>query len=151
MEKLGFDVEHIVAFDYTKFSEHGSKYLKQAFTKEVASHQEKNSDISLAQGEARKYITTDIHNKRPATWKDIQNYISKGYLVVCNVNADKLSGKSGYTGYFIVYKISDTQIHFHNPGLPPKPKSVLSKKDFIPAWGHLSKQYCELQALKLHI
>jgi len=152
MQKLGFDVKHIVAFDYAKFAKLGSKYLHSTFAPDVVAQQEKHSDIVLAQKEAKEYIAKDIHIKRPATWKDIQDYLERGYLVVCNVNSKVLSNESGYTGHFVlVYAVGNDKIQFHNPGLPPKASSTLSKKEFTKAWAYPTKKDCELQAYKLNI
>lgn len=145
----GYDVIHQSSFDYPEFIYSGGQYLETKYGKEVAEKQIKNSDIADEQKIARVYMTYDIHKKIIPSLDTIKSLLRQGYLIICNVNYYGLYNKSGFNGHFVVvYKVSNSHLTLHDPGLPARPELVISIEQFGNAWEYPNSDSRNLQAFK---
>jgi len=150
LKKMGFDVIKISDFDYERFAKEGEKYLVEKYGEKVAEIQIKHSDIAQEKGLAKKLIKEFKTIKRPASFDDIKKLLSKGYLIICNVNSRALNNQEGYVGHFVVIVgVEDEKIILHDPGLPPFPNREVPKNIFEKAWSYPSVNEKNLIALKL--
>lgn len=133
--QLGFEIVIIDAFDYKRFLDNGVKYLEDEYGKEVALAQQKNSDIENAMKHIKKLLEIDLHFEKNPSIEVLKKYIDKGYLLICNVNSSQLNNNPGYIGHFVViYRITETHIEFHDPGLPPYESRRETIENFSKAW-----------------
>lgn len=131
LQKMGFDVVVIDAFDFDQFIKKGEKFFFDVWSKEMAEAQIKNSDVEHERKlfkEFKKHITV---KKRKATLGDIRNLLKKGYLVEAGVNSAALNERKGYAGHSVlIYKIDAKNVYLHDPGLPPLPNRKISRNVF---------------------
>lgn len=145
----GYDVIHQSSFDYPEFIHIGGDYLIQKYGEEVAQQQILNSDIHDEQKIAREYITYSIHKRSVPSLDTIKSLLNSGYLMICNVNYYGLYNQLGYGGHFIVvYKVSNSHLTLHDPGLPARPELVISTEQFGNAWEYPNSDSRNLQAIK---
>lgn len=136
LDALGLEATMIEGFDGKAFIEKGELYLRDTFGSQVAEQQIKYSNIDEEREAYRKAyaLGMDIQNRIPDV-ADIRGYFEKGYLISCNVNSQKLNGKDGYIGHFVlVLGVGDSEIMIHDPGLPADPERLVSIKAFLEAW-----------------
>ncbi len=150
MRKLGFEVILREVFDYQKFIEKGGEYLLEKNGLEVSIEQIEHSDIAQEQKIANEYIRLFGNRNIPATITELKTLIDKKYIIIANVNANKLNGKQGYTGHFVViYSYDQNNLFLHDPGLPPKKARKVLLIDFMKAWEYPTRDSKGFIAFKL--
>lgn len=147
--KRDYEVRLIEEFDYRSFGEQGVDYIKEICGEDVAQAQMANSDISSEQKLALRFANEKLVEYRIPTLKDLQNYMRKGYLTICNINASILYTGKGYSGHFIVpTQIEPDKITIHDPGLPPKPSQTIEITAFEAAWAYPNEKAKNLVAIR---
>lgn len=150
-KKNGFDVVNIEVFDYEKFSKRGGKYLVDFFGEEVGKIQIAHSDIPQEIGFAGDFIKEIQTEVRLPTMDDMKSYLSKEYLILCNINARALYDRPGYSGHMIVVSdFTDTGLIIQDPGLPANEDYTVSFEQFKKAWAYPDEKAVALTALKLN-
>jgi len=127
MKQKGLEVIHISTLDYIRLANEGREYLKRYFSPQNYTIQDSNSNLDMAQMDAKKYIHSGvlIQDRKPI-YNDISRLIKNGYLLICYVN---------YKHFIVVYDIDDKCIYFHNPGLPKNLNSQkLTRANFKMIW-----------------
>lgn len=147
--KRGYEIRLIEEFDYRSFGERGVDYIKEISGEEVAHIQEANSDIPSEQKLALRFAEKKLVEYRRPTLQDLQNYMKKGYLTICNINASLLYRGEGYSGHFIVpTEIGPDKITIHDPGHPPKPAQPIEITTFEAAWAYPNEKAKNLVAIR---
>lgn len=137
MEKLGFQIKVISAFDYTKFGKYGFEYLKKEYGEEVAEEQKRNSDIEYEKENVQKLSQIIEKETRVPDLNDIISLLSTSYLITCGINSRKLAGKSGYAGHnVLIFESENDGFILHDPGLPPKESYKVGFNMFEQAWAY---------------
>ena len=152
MQHMGFEVISVGAFDGKAFIKEGNAYLRRAFGGETAEWQIQNSDIAQEQRLYRKYFKLPgIKDEvRIPTIAEMKTLLELGYLIISVVNSRKLKGKDGYIGHSIViFDITDTNLHFHDPGPPPVENRQVTYNDFEAAWADPNEEAKNFIAIKL--
>lgn len=145
-----FDIKHISLFDYSAFIQNGGQYLLEENGIEVGTWQIKHSNLPKEIALSKKLLKMNLVDKREPTITDITNFLDKGYLIHCLVNAKKLNHIEGYSGHAVVlYTYIGDTIYLHDPGLPPIPNRKVSFADFELAWADPNKTSKELTAIKI--
>ena len=145
----GYEIKLVEEFDYLAFGKRGKEYLVEKRGEEVATAQEKNSDLAREQKLALEFYQKGKVEFRSPAWEELQNLLSAGYLLVLNVNAALLHGQRGYSGHFVVpVAVSDNEMTLHDPGLPPTPSLKSSRAVFEAAWGYPTPHEKNLLAVK---
>lgn len=148
LQEQGFDVVNWEDLDYKRFSEEGASYLVERFGKRPAAEIIKNSDIKYEMDVARRLMGSLTEPKVP-TFQDVAHFLSEGYLVVCNINLNRLNDKRGYAGHFVlVHSLTDEMVTFHDPGPPPVEARKIYRQDFLEAWEHSSERDRNLMAFR---
>ena len=149
LHKMGFAIIDIDDFDIQKFVRRGGSYLIEKYGKEVGEEQIKHGDLEKERRIYNKYLKLNLHRKRIPHLSDIKRLSRQGYLVVCLVNSASLNGQKGYIGHFVVITgYDDKNIHFHDPGLPPRENRRVTYKKFLNAWAYPSEASQNLTAFK---
>ena len=149
LHKMGFAIVDIDDFDIQKFVKRGGRYLIEKYGKEVGEEQIKHGDLEKERRIYNKYLKLNLHRKRIPHLSDIKRLSRQGYLVVCLVNSASLNGQKGYIGHFVVITgYDDKNIHFHDPGLPPRENRRVTYKKFLNAWAYPSEASQNLTAFK---
>lgn len=151
LHKMGFEIVDIDDFDISKFIKLGDKYLIQKYGSFVAKEQKTHSNISRERKIYREYLSLGLHQQRIPKVEEINDLLQKGYLVICNLNAQTLNRKAGYIGHFVViFGIDDKYVYIHDPGLPPIKNRKITHKDFIQAWAYPDAQANNILAFRLN-
>lgn len=146
----GYEIQLMEEFSYSAFAERGKDYLIEKCGLEVANAQEANSDLPREQKLAEEFLRKGgkILYQTPR-FKDIKNLLNDGYLIICNINANKIVNQPGYSGHFVVpTEVRGENIVFHDPGLPPAPNTKVSKKLFEKGWGYPTEREKNIVAIK---
>ena len=149
--ELGFDVIYISDFDFTKFAKGGTEYLRNIWSDEVFSAQQRYSDFKTEQKRTKILLRAKhvVLQKRVAQIRDIRTFFSDGYIMLCHVNPCVLDGKSGYAGHTVVItNVTKHFITFHDPGLPPQENRRASVKKFMQAMNYPTKNDATLTVVR---
>lgn len=148
LAKMGFTVEGIQDFDIEEFARRGEPMLMDYFGDEAGSEQIFRSDIPSEQKIAKEYIQYIHHQNRIPTLNDIVSYLKNGFLIICNVNAQKLYGIDGYVAHdVVVFNVLDTVL-IHDPGLPRYKNRKVTKSIFEKAWAYPDEKAKNIIAIK---
>lgn len=136
-------------FDYPAFIEKGGQYLMEFAGTEAGREQISHSVLPLEISRATQAIDQlTIHTVLPSC-KSIKEYLEKGYLVICNVNACRLNQKRGYVGHFVlIVGFDGDDLILHDPGKPPLPFRRVNVSDFKLAWGDPEARMRNLVAIR---
>ena|GEM_PF-949406 len=115
--KLGFQVYWIEDFDHQKFMADPKGYLRTILDDEAYEWQVTHGNLDQEAGRIRQYIKDGLPlERRRATDADVKRFLDDGWLVHLEVNANTLSGKTGYEGHSIlVIGYNDAGATIHNP------------------------------------
>lgn len=136
MKDLNFEIEYWDLFDYEKFYEDGKEYLLERYggdQKKVNWYLE-NSDIIDKRELIPEFIRSGVQKKKLGELKDIEDFLSKGYLVACDINAGVLVDDEYAPHLVLITGFDDNNFIIHDPGLPPKENRVVKKGRFYQAW-----------------
>ncbi len=137
LKKFGFDVELYQQFDHKSFAKMGVKYIKEKYGETIAQEQQRNCDLKYEMVVSEQLVKTHHTNIVTPNYNTIDTVLKQGYLIICNVNSKALVNCKGYAGHFVlVYGIDENNIHFHDPGLPPRKSCKYSINDFDLAWSY---------------
>jgi len=151
LSQMGFKITEVGLFNDERFAKEGSKYLIEFFGKVKGKAQIEHSNIELARKGAKENHKYVKEIKKVPELKDIQNYLTKGYLVKCHVNSKALNDKEGYYGHAVlVYHVENNFVYLHDPGLPPRKSWKIAKSKFLKAWAYPSKELIGFSAYKLN-
>lgn len=149
-QKHGFEVINMEIFNYPRFVQKGESYLMEFYGKEAGIQQINHSDIPHEQKISKQLIEEMKIDCRIPSVNDIRQFLEKGYLLNCLVNSKTLSGKSGYVGHSIVIKgITESEVIFHDPGLPAQPNRKIGFGTFEKAWAFPNEKAKNLVAIKI--
>lgn len=142
----GYDVKHIEEFDFESFIKTPKDYMIRlnGETAGVWGYEHTNVPAEIKRMEA--LLNANIVEKREPTIDDIKHFINEGFLVRVTVNSYRLNNEDGYDGHAVVITdINDSDIQFHDPGLPAIANRRMPVKNFETAW---SDQARELDAIR---
>lgn len=149
IQKLGIEIIDISPFDLSRYYEEGEKYLLATQHQEVVDFMLTKSNLK----KVRKYIPEflkkiDFQN-RAATLEELKKFVKDGWLVGVDLNSRTLNKKEGYSSHMVtVFGCKDGYIIFHDPGLPPCPRRVVSENLFLQAWEYGGKENKSLVAVR---
>lgn len=134
----GYELKLIEEFSFEAFAGKGKDYLIEKCGLEVANAQEAHSNLRREQKLAKKFVAVGGKvDYRIPQWPDLEKLFKDGYLIICNINANKLYRQAGYSGHFVLpIEITDQYIVIHDPGLPPAPALKVDRSTFETAWGY---------------
>jgi len=138
LERMGFTIVSIELFNYNQFIKEGDDYLYKFFGEEVGRAQIRHTDIQQERELAKEFVKKISTQNRMPTIDDIRDLLTKGFLVVCNINSRELNEKTGYAGHFVVITgyADDATLRINDPGLPPLEKRLVSNDAFEKAWAY---------------
>lgn len=149
LQQKGLQIIVEELFDHQAFIEKGGKYLIDFAGKVAGEESIKNSNIPLEIERAKQAVNLLTIRKLLPNPQSIREYLEKGYLVICNVNANQLNNKSGYVGHFVlIVGFEGDDLILHDPGKPPYPFRRVSVSDFELAWGDPEERMKNLVAIK---
>lgn len=151
LRKLGFEVINLEKFDYKKLHDDPERYLESVYGKEAAAIQSENSDLKQVKSQALSFVKEFGEMERIPEMSEIKEFLKKGFLVGCNVNAYPLLGKRGYVGHFIVIKGFDTKgFYINDPGSPPTENLKVTFETFQKAWAYPDRKAQNIMAFRYH-
>jgi hypothetical protein len=149
LKENNYDIQIIEPFDYKKFIKHDGDYLIEEYGVEVGTAQINNSDIKKEQINAKNFIKLINYQKRIPKINEIIYYLNNKYLIICNVNANKLINHQGYTGHFVLIKgYNNKGLFLHDPGLPPRENIYVDLELFERAWSYPNEKAKNICAVK---
>lgn len=127
----GYKVKHYSTFDFAAFQMDGIDYIRQAYGDETADWQLAHSDVDHARSLVEEYLKqVEVIQKKPRI-EDIQKEFNNNSLVKPAVNSKVLNDKEGYEGHSVVVsEVNDSEIWFHDPGLPAFENRKMSHEKF---------------------
>lgn len=150
MQDHGFEVLNIEIYDYSAFIEKGVVYLQELYGDEGAKEQEIHSDLEKEKKTCAEFVKKIKTEERLPTSEDIRNLLDQNNVLVALVNSSALNNEEGYVGHFVVIKgMTDTEIIFHDPGLPPKENRRVTFEEFEKGWAYPNDSAKNLVAFKL--
>lgn len=150
MRERGYELRDVELFDYERLSLEGGDYLIDEFGVDVGKVQIAHSDMRQAKGLAAEFISKVKVNKREPGLSELEGYLDKGYLVICNVNLRALNHVEGFSGHFVVIIGYDEEnLKIHDPGLPPREGRVVIRSVFEHAWAYPNHKAKNFVAIKL--
>jgi hypothetical protein len=142
LAERNYEVVYIEKFDHETFAFDPGKATTEAYGVESWELFKKISNISAAQVSALKCLNhknVTFQNKVPKI-EEIKDFLDNNCSIICNLNANKLSGLDGYNGHFVLICELDLQkgnLVIQNPGLPPMKDQVVTVERFLEAWSSL--------------
>jgi len=118
----GFEIKRWDTHDWRAFQKEGIKYMRRVLGDEAADYSAKAFDISAEQSVVPEFLNKiKLTRKRPTV--DIaEQAFRAGWVVRAPVNSRTLNHRPGYMGHSVVIVgFTDTDVIFHDPGLPAQP------------------------------
>lgn len=132
---LGVNAKYYTFSDDKEWYEKGKKYLLEKYSPEVAENIWKMTDFKIQKPFFKKALKEKRYVRKKLSFKDLEKFFKKGYLISPTVNVNALENRKGYVGHaIIITNIDDKFITFYDPGLPPVPNSKIKIKDFMKSW-----------------
>lgn len=149
-KEQGFEVKHIELFDFEKFIQDPTGYMKQQYSKEIAKYAIDNTNIPTEKKRAAQLLKhKDVLENRNPTIEDIKKYLDRGFLVSVNINIRVLNNNSGFVGHVVtIFGYDDEHVIMHDPGSPPMPNRLVKIEDLIKAWKDPETDMGEMTAIK---
>lgn len=149
LQQKGLQIIVEELFDHQSFIEKGGKYLIDFAGKVAGEESIKHSNIPLEIERAKQAVSLLTIRKLLPNLQSLREYLEKGYLIICNVNANRLNNKTGYVGHFVlIVGFEGDDLILHDPGKPPHPFRRVSVSDFELAWGDPEERMKNLVAIK---
>jgi len=149
LKKLGVESQLIDPFDYEQFYKNNKKYLYKVYKKEIADWYVQKSNLLDVRQFIPQFLKEVDYKNRLATLADMEQLLTKDYLIGADVNANTLINQSGYISHMVViFSIDDRYFLLHDPGLPPKPNWKVTKKLLLKAWQYPGKDTQSLVAFR---
>jgi hypothetical protein len=142
LASCGVDVQVIEAFDYEAFAKNGREYLESLGEKGqfYINHSNWEKALSLAES----FVKAVHHTDQGASIDEIDNLISRGYLVGVELNSRKLNNQEGFMLHYVLIKqkIGDKYL-INDPGGPKEnfENRLVEKSKFIEAIGGKQAKY----------
>lgn len=150
LQERGFEISVVETFDYKAFIERGGQYLIEEYGEEYGNAQIEHSDIEQERRLATEFIEKVAVEKRTPTLEDIKDFLSKGYLVICNVNSRVLKEEPGYVGHSVlVIGFNDNRFYLHDPGVPAFENRAVEFSVFERAWAYPNDKAKNITAFRL--
>jgi len=150
LSKRGVELVCVEMFDYEKFIQLKGRYLLEEYGEEVGKAQIENSDIEQEIEVAEEFVKMVTIKKDIPEIDDLKDFLTQDYLLICNVNSNKLNNRDGYTGHFILIKgFDDDNFYIHNPGLPAAENQSVGYSLFEKAWAYPNDKAKNVFAFKL--
>lgn len=135
LSDLGINAKYYTSSDDKKWYNKGKQYLLEEHPKEVAEDIWKMTNFKVQKPFFKKALKEKRYIHKKLSFKDLEDFFKKGYLISPTININVLENKKGYSGHAIlITDIGNRLITFHDPGLPPRPNNKIKKSDFIKAW-----------------
>lgn len=149
MEELGFAVEDVELFDYTRFVSEKESYIKEFFTS-AADWVLQNTDFRQESMYAQKLLSSSVRiEKRIPILEDIRKYLLDGSLCILTVNAKTLNQKEGFVGHaVVVVGFDDNGFIIHDPGRPALKDRYVANELLEKAWADPGEAVKALMAFK---
>lgn len=134
MQRMGFDIRMIEAFDYERYNEEGRDYLKKFFTKEQYEWQIENSNILDLRPHIAEFLKHINYEKREPTLNDIDSMLDDGRLVFLTINSRALNDEEGYIDHAVLVIARDeTTYTVHDPGGEPQANRIVDRDKLLAA------------------
>ena len=135
LSKLDIDSKYYTTADDDRYYKKGKEYLLNIYPKNVAEKIWKMSNFNLSKPFFKKAQKEGRYIHKKLSFKEIEDFFEKKYLVSPVINLKTLENKKGYVGHSIlITDINKEFITFHDPGLPPIENNKIKRKDFIKSW-----------------
>lgn len=137
LRNLGLRVKCIEGFDYAKFYKGGEDYVTSFYRPETAEYYLKHSNLMEIRDMVPDFLEKVDVEARPATMRDLDGLVERGWLVGVDLNAAVLNDleRDDYVGHMVVvFGMDEHNYCLHDPGLPPRPNRLVSRQDFEKAW-----------------
>jgi len=135
LSDLGINAKYYTTSNDIKWYKEGKKYLLKNYPKEVAEDIWKMTNLKISRPFFKKALKEKRYVRKKLSFKDIENFFKKGYLLCPIINVRVFEKKKGYAGHAVLITNIDKKfVTFHDPGLPPVPNNKIKKSDFIKAW-----------------
>lgn len=135
LSDLGINAKYYSSSDDRKWYDKGKEYLLDKYSREVAEDIWKMTNFKIQKHFFIKALKEKRFIHKKLSFKDLEAFFRKGYLVSPIININALENKKGYAGHAVlITNIDKDSLIFHDPGLPPAPDSKIKKRDFIKAW-----------------
>jgi hypothetical protein len=149
IQKFGLEIIDVSPFDLGRYYEEGEEYLIATQPPEVVGFMLHKSNLTKVKQYIPKFLEAVDFQNRTATLEELKKLVSSGWLVGVDLNSRTLNKKEGYSSHMVtVFGCKDGYVIFHDPGLPPCPRRVVSEKLFLQAWEYTGKENKSLVALR---
>ncbi len=136
MAQDGFDIVMIEPFDYRAFYKKGMAYLHGRYPADRVQWLLDHTNVQEIQQYVPDFLRTVRWEKRPATLQDIDNLLTRGYLVFVTLNSRVLQGEEGFVSHAVLIFGRDNDGYIaHDPGLPPQPNRHIARDELWQAMG----------------
>lgn len=145
----GYQVKHYTKFNFDTFIRDGIDYIRQEYGDEIADFQDRTSDVEAARKLAKDYVTKISIVAKEPTIEDIRSEMNQGFVVKPMVNSMVLNDKDGYEGHsVVVLEVDNSDIWFHDPGLPAFENRKMSQAKFQQAMDSFGGEMDVIKQLK---
>lgn len=149
LKRMGFDIVNMVDFDYERFANEAESYLIERFGKDVGREQFIHSDVPQVFFDAREFVRLFGNQTIIPNTHHIKKLLTKGYLIVCNVNGKILTDEKGYEGHFVLISdFDEDNFYLQNSGPPPIKNAKIPFILFNQAWAYPTQSEKNLMAFK---
>lgn len=130
-DDLGLDATCYSTMDSEEYIDKGEQYVKENYDdwENILGH----IDVEIELKFTRTALERGLSKRKELTFKDVEKFFGKNYILIILLNVNELKGKEGYLGHFVVLTdITDEYVQFHDPTEGPDRK--VPREDFIRAW-----------------
>ncbi|MDP3996763.1 MAG: hypothetical protein Q8P86_03675 [bacterium] len=126
-------------FDYQEFSEKGTEYLRQFWDNNRFESQKAHASANFEKERdlARKFLNAGGEVRKETLSESRVAELAKNNFIIAQVNHGTLYGTPDfYSHYVLIYDQTADSFEFHDPGLPPKKATIVSKHKFMTAFSN---------------
>jgi hypothetical protein len=140
-------------FDYERFARDPLLTVLDTFSPPIAANLANGFDLVAAATLARRLLDERpivLHRRAPSL-EDVDRVLDSGALLIANVNAAALDGRSGTTGHSVLLYARDGDLLVaHDPGTDGRGVAGrrIPRDTFVRAWSFLGDGQRELLALR---
>ena len=126
----------------------GDPYVLEVYGLEAGKWYLERSNLTEVKDLIPEFLKKSTGQSRTAKLADIDNLLTKGWLVGIDLNSRILNKRPGFSSHMVViYEKIGQNYALHDPGLPPKPRRKVPAELLLKAWQYTGKQNAALVAV----
>lgn len=136
LKEKGWNVKTFTLFDSKRFVSEGLNYLYEIYGKEITEQVYIPCyPFKTAKKAHAEMVKLKIVEMKSLSFKEIENFIKDGFIIMVTINSRIMAGKPGYMGHVVIITgFDDKNVWYHESSFDnPQPNKKVDKDLFIKA------------------